>query len=101
MSIQVQQDKLPDKHPDHAIWLHAFGYFACYAPYSALTKIVSEGHLPGMKRGLSGFEVLPLSTIASLIGMYVFLSLKGWFPYASKHRIFGRDVPSPGRYTFL
>ena len=27
------------------IWGFAFGYFACYVPYSALTKAVSSGWL--------------------------------------------------------
>lgn len=92
---------LPDKHPDHAIWLHALGYFVAYAPYSALTKLVSEGRLPGMSRPLSGFEILPLSTFASLVGMFVFLTLKGWWRYASHREILGRSLPCPSRYTFL
>ena len=90
-----------EKHPEYAIWLHALGYFLAYAPYSALTKVVSEGRLPGMQRGLSGFELLPLSTFASLVGMFVFLTLKGWWKYASHRQIGSRSWPCPTRYTFL
>jgi len=89
------------KHADHTIWLHALGYFLCYAPYSALTKIVSGGKLPGMARGLSGFEILPLSTCASLVGMFAYLTARGWWQYAGRRAIFGRELPSPGRYTLL
>jgi drug/metabolite transporter (DMT)-like permease len=88
-------------HPDHAIWLHAFGYFACYAPYSALTKLVSEGRIPGMTSGLSGFAILPISTMASCLGMYLFLTLRGWWQYAGRRTVLGRSLPMPGLYTFL
>jgi len=89
------------KHHDSAIWLHALGYFVCYAPYSALTKVVSEGRLPGMSRGLTGFELLPISTLASLVGMFVFLTAKRWWSYAGHREILGRSLPCPSRYTFL
>ena len=28
-----------------SIWWWAFGYFACYVPYAALTKILSKGYV--------------------------------------------------------
>ncbi|KFE70516.1 hypothetical protein [Hyalangium minutum] len=86
---------------DLAIWAYAFGYFACYAPYSALTKALSSGWLQGMTRGISGFELLPATTLASLVGMFVFLTVKGWWRYAHRRTVFGLSVPSPGRWTFL
>lgn len=42
---------------DTSIWLYAFGYFACYAPYSALTKAMSSG-LFGSLGKVSGFALL-------------------------------------------
>lgn len=83
------------------IWGYAFGYFACYAPYSALTKIVSQGRLPGMTRVATGFELLPLTTMTSLVGMLAFLSATGWWRYASHRVVLGRSVPFPGRWTAL
>ncbi len=88
-------------HNDHSIWLYAFGYFICYAPYSALTKMISQGSLPGMERKISGFELLPLSTIASLIAMFVFLSVKRWWRHAGHRSLFGISLPCPSRWTFL
>lgn len=86
---------------DARIWLYAFGYFACYAPYSALTKLASQGRLPGMTRAVSGFELLPLTTVTSLVGMVAFLWWRGLFRHATHRRVLGRSVPVPTRWTFL
>lgn len=83
------------------IWAYAFGYFACYAPYSALTKAISEGTLPGVRRPIQGFELLPITTVASLFAMIAFLSYQRWWGYAGTREILGRRVPCPGRWTFL
>lgn len=84
-----------------AIWLFAFGYFACYAPYSALTKALSKGLLPGMTGGVSGFVLLPISTMASLAGMFAFITAVGWWKHAGRRRVLGVEVPFPGKWTFL
>jgi hypothetical protein len=84
-----------------AIWGYAFGYFACYAPYSALTKALSKGALDGMSQGISGFELLPWSTLASGVGMFLFLTARGWWSYASTRTVLGVRVPFPSLWTFL
>ncbi|WP_224241496.1 hypothetical protein [Hyalangium gracile] len=86
---------------DLAIWGYAFGYFACYAPYSALTKALSSGLLEGMEDGIAGFALLPASTFASFMGMIVFLSVKGWWRYAHHRTVWGVSIPVPGMWTFL
>ncbi len=86
---------------DASIWLYAFGYFACYAPYSALAKLLSKGALPGMTRSVSGFEILPVTTMASLVGMAAFLTAIGWWKHANHRLFFGIRVPFPTLYTFL
>lgn len=83
------------------IWLFAFGYFACYAPYSALTKLVSQGKLPGVSGAVDGFELLPITTLASAVGMVAFLTWRGWWRHAGHRTLFGRSLPFPGRWTFL
>lgn len=92
-----------EKKIDHGIWTYAFGYFACYAPYSALTKAISEGRLPGVTRPIGGFELLPITTMASLVGMLAFLTYMGWWKYAtSRAELFGGvSVPIPTRWTFF
>ncbi|MCP3138087.1 hypothetical protein [Pyxidicoccus xibeiensis] len=81
--------------------MYAFGYFAAYAPYSALTKALSGGLLPGMTHGISGFTLLPVSAMASLVGMFVFITLKRWWRYAGHREVLGLRVPLPGRWTLL
>jgi hypothetical protein len=89
------------RHAEYGIWGLALGYFLAYAPYSALTKALSQGRFPGMSRGISGFELLPFSTMTSCIGMFIFLTAMGWWKYASRRTVFGRSLPSPGRWTFF
>jgi hypothetical protein len=85
--------------PRHvSIWWWAFGYFAAYAPYSALTKLLSDGHL-GPK--VPGNSILALSTTASLLAMVVFLVATGWWRSAGRRRIGTWNVPFPSRWTAL
>lgn len=81
------------------IWWYAFGYFACYVPYTYLTKQVSggfEGHEP-----VAGASMLPLATLASVIGMYIFVTMKGWWKYARHVRVGALPVPAPRLVTLL
>jgi drug/metabolite transporter (DMT)-like permease len=91
----------PSNTAAFAIWGYAFGYFACYVPYSALTKALSDGLLAGMSRGISGFELLPSTAAASLVGMFVFVTAIGWWKFAGRRELFGRSIPLPGIWTFL
>lgn len=83
------------------IWGLAFGYFAAYVPYSALTKAISRGMLPGMERPIPGLELLPSTVIASMVGMFAFLTWKGWWKYAAQATVFGVRIPRPTRWTLL
>lgn len=91
---------LSNRH-EQSIWAYAFGYFACYAPYSALTKLISQGKLPGMGRAVSGFELLPVTTVASMVAMFTFMTAMGWWEYAGRRVVLGVRVPFPGRWTLL
>jgi hypothetical protein len=68
-------------------------------PYSALTKGVSSGQLGGER--VSGVELLPVSGLASLVGMFVFITAMRWWKYASKVQIGPLQLPRPTRYTLL
>ena len=78
-----------------SIWWFAFGYFACYAPYSALTKYLTK------YKGLTGSELLPLTAIASMLMMFLFISAMGWWKYATHKKILGFSIPVPGIWTAL
>ena len=80
-----------------SIWWFALGYFLCYAPYSGLTKALTSGGLS--PRALDGFEVLPISVLASTVAMFVFITAMGWWRHARRDPFLG--LPSPGRWTFL
>lgn len=82
------------------IWWFAFGYFASYVPYSALTKLLSLGSIGG-SGSVSGFRILPASAITSMIGMFLFLTIARWWRFAGTRRIGRWDLPVPGRWTFL
>lgn len=89
-----------DGGEDHgpSIWWWAFGYFAAYAPYSALTKALSSGRL-GPR--LDGFVVLPIAVIASTVGMGIFLAATGWWRAATRFTLAGRSLPTPTRRTVV
>jgi protein-tyrosine-phosphatase len=83
------------------IWGLALGYFSFYTPYSGLTKAISKGWLPGMKGPVSGFELLPVTVMATVVSMLGFITLMGWWRYAGHREFFGLSLPVPGRWTFL
>jgi len=84
----------------HSIWFFAFGYFACYVPYSSLTKVMSRGLLEGLAP-IAGATLLPLATAASLLVMVAFLSVMRWWGYATQRQVLGRSLPVPTRWTAL
>ncbi|NOK34783.1 hypothetical protein HMI49_16410 [Corallococcus exercitus] len=90
----------PPKAPVSIGWF-ALGYFACYLPYSALTKALSLGALPGMSAGLPGFVLLPSTALATLVGMFAYLAWSGAFQHAGRLRVGPVVLPWPGRWTFL
>ncbi|MFO0623988.1 MAG: hypothetical protein U0325_00100 [Polyangiales bacterium] len=86
-------------HARHvSIWWWAFGYFAAYAPYSALTKALSDGRLGAPVRGNT---ILPLSTVASLLAMMAFLAATGWWRSAGRRTLGPWSLPFPSRWTAL
>jgi hypothetical protein len=90
----------PPKAPVSIGWF-ALGYFACYLPYSALTKALSLGALPGMTGGLPGFVLLPSTALATLVGMFAYLASTHSFRHAGHLRVGRWSLPWPGRWTFL
>lgn len=84
-----------------AIWGLGLGYYISYTPYSGLTKALSTGLLPGTHGPVNGPVLLPLSVIATAIGMLSFITAMGWWKYAGRREFFGYQVPFPRRLTFL
>jgi hypothetical protein len=62
------------------VWLFAFGYFCSYAPYAALTKLVTTGRIRSAAT-VSGFDLLPATIAGTLIVMPLLIALMGWWKY--------------------
>ena len=81
------------------IWALGLGYYLSYTPYSGLTKALSTGLLT--RAPVAGPVLLPVSAIATVIGMFGFITAKGWWKYAGRREFFGVQVPFPRPLTFL
>ncbi len=92
-----------DRGAGPSIWSFALGYFLSYVPYAALTKAITAQMpmLPGVAAPIGGLSLLPLSVAASVVGMFTFITAMGWWQYAGRRPILGRDLPCPSRWTFL
>src|SRR5271156_3010640 len=75
------------------IWLLGLGYFAFYIPYSALTKALSLGLLPGMSGPVSGFLILPATAIATSVVLLFLVTASGGWKHIRRRRIVGLIVP--------
>src|SRR5262249_26040 len=83
------------------IWALGFGYFVFYTPYSGLTKALTSGLLSQIREPVSGFELLPISAVASVAGMLGFISVMRWWKFAGRRELFGLRLPFPTIWTFL
>jgi hypothetical protein len=101
LSIEQAHPQAVAGHRDLSIWGFALGYFLCYVPYSALTKALTGGRLPGVERQMSGFELLPASALASMMGVVAFFFVSGWWRHARQARVLGLQLPMPGFWTAL
>jgi drug/metabolite transporter (DMT)-like permease len=79
-----------------SIWWWAFGYFAAYAPYSALTNALTVIGIGGEKVG--GVELLPVTVLATVVTAMAFLAVTGWWRYAVHA---GERIPRPTLPTAL
>jgi protein-tyrosine-phosphatase len=91
----------PRSRASISIALLAIGYFACYVPYSALTKAVTSGLWPGLQGQIPGFRLLPASVIATVVCMLSITTAMGWWRAVSRRKVLGLELPIPGRSTFL
>lgn len=74
-----------------SIWWFALGYFAAYVPYSFMTKVLTKGLLGTGKddpvMAVNSFEILPPTILASIIVMICFISIMGWWKYATQWKL--------------
>jgi protein-tyrosine-phosphatase len=84
-----------------SIWALGFGYFIFYTPYSALTKAITNGLLSADHKPIPGPVILPLSVLATVVTMFMIITVAGWWKHAGRRRFFGLNIPFPNRWTFL
>jgi hypothetical protein len=83
-----------------SIWWFAFGYFACYVPYSALTKALSSGYIDSIPK-IPSLSLLPVSALAAFLGAITFVTAMDWWKFAGRARVGSFSFPCPNRWTFL
>lgn len=83
------------------IWGLALGYFAFYAPYSALVKLTTTGKLASTGGAVTGFELLPPVVVGTVVVLFAVTTLRGWWKYAGRREFFGVRVVWPSRLVFL
>jgi protein-tyrosine-phosphatase len=91
----------PKRRYGLAIWGLGFGFYLFYTPYSGLTKALSSGLLAGTHGPVRGTVLLPVSAIATAVGMLAFITAMKWWKYAGRREFFGVSLPFPRRLTFL
>lgn len=84
-----------------SIWTFAFGYFAAYVPYAAMTKAISSGMLEPAVPRISGTAMLPVTIATSTLGMVLFLGLSGLWRHARRFELGGVSLPRPSWPTLL
>jgi len=84
-----------------SIWWFAFGYFASYIPYSALTKAIASGRYPGLSQAVPGARMLPLSLLVTTCVMLLFLWLTGIIKHAHQANVGPLSIPYPSKGPLL
>jgi protein-tyrosine-phosphatase len=83
------------------IWWLALGYFAFYAPYSFLIKILTSEMWPGVNGPVSGFRILPAVVVSTAVVLLATITFKGWWKYASRRQFIGFKIPRPAALVLL
>ena len=83
------------------IWWLALGYFAFYAPYSFLIKILTTRLWPGVDGPVSGYRILPAVAVATAVVLLAIITYAGWWKHASRRQIMGRSLPFPPALVVL
>ena len=86
--------------PENLIWFLGLGYFIFYTPYAGLTKATTRGMFEGLE-AVPGTFILPVSAIATLVAMFLFVTLKKWWSYTEQRSLMGLNIPVPRKKTLV
>jgi hypothetical protein len=76
-------------------------YAVCWIPFMILTKLATTSAHGIMGRPLTGLELLPVTTLISAMGMFLFFAVSGWWRSAHLHSMKNIALPVPDRWTAL
>jgi len=83
------------------IWALALGYFAFYAPYAALVRIISTGAPPAIDGLHFRVGMLLAAGLMTAAVMALTITALGWWRYPGQQEILGVRVRWPRRRTIL
>jgi protein-tyrosine-phosphatase len=83
------------------IWWLALGYFAFYAPYTFLIKILTTQMWPGIDGPVSGFRILPAVAVSTAFVLLAIVTFLGWWKYASRREFKRFSIPGPPAIVLL
>jgi hypothetical protein len=84
-----------------ALEVFVLSYAVCWIPFMFFTKLASSKPHGFMTRPLSGLELLPMTTVLSALGTFLFFGFSGWWRSAHWIRVKGISLPAPSRWTAL
>lgn len=78
------------------------GCFASYIPFTMLTKMATKGLFEGMNgAGFNGSQIQAVIAIANFIIMFGFITLAGWWKYATHSKFLRISFPRPQWFTVI
>src|SRR5688500_11530218 len=76
------------------IWWLALGYFAFYAPFSFLIKVLTTPLWPGINGPVSGFRILPAVAVSTASVLLAIITFQGWWKYVPRRKFMGLSLPA-------
>jgi len=76
-------------------------YAICWIPFMIFSKLASSKPHGVMTRPLSGLELLPMTTVLTALGMFLFFAASGWWRSAHQVTVKNLPLPVPNKWTGL
>jgi hypothetical protein len=84
-----------------ALEIFVLGYAVCWIPFMIFSKLASSKPHGVMTRPMSGLELLPMTTLLSALGMFLFFGISGWWRSAHRATVNNISLPIPNKWTVL
>lgn len=84
-----------------ALEVFVLSYAICWIPFMVFSKLASSKPHGVMTRPLSGLELLPMTTVLTALGMFLFFGISGWWRSAHLATVKNISFPVPNKWTVL